>query len=613
MSNTNQDNSFRETPSSGLLRKESEGNIIQCETNKLLTTETKESIQSYISCIESDIENSSLMVEVNVDYSKIEKECEKTDSVNIIVKSPLYDAGDDAISKPSVCEVAFDENKNNVDSGKTLEVQKSVGLGKNDLESGKSSSNIKKKKAKPMSESMQRLTAKKESPDSKRSTDLASAAERKARADEARKQKIIEQRRKDDERRAAVLERRKKLDEVEREKKEALFKKLTNKDQNDLLSKNSPMKKRYSLSTSNLHQLKKTKPVEARIDLNTTFPKKTDKTKEKGKLERPRSAMLRSTMGPSPDTTRNSKKCLDSKRPMTAFGTRMSTPTLKLLSKPIHKSISSKQNIYTTQPPRPSTALGVPNADKRRSAPTKQFRSTSTEKSPFSTCKTIQKAKSTTGLASKDSKKIQSIEKKSYSNLFCTKKDAAKEKVRNSKSSSFTKEKNENLFDEKSGKSSKPAATSNKKELTEEEAKKALAERRKKAKEEAEAKAKAEKEKDEEERHKREEEEKRLADQLKLEEERNVILLEQLKREEEERRQKMIDEKEQRDREERERLEEEQRQREEEIDRKAKLEFDRIQKEQEKQEMLLEEERIERKKVGYLLLTRGLFKGRSFD
>jgi len=95
-----------------------------------------------------------------------------------------------------------------------------------------------------------------------------------------------------------------------------------------------------------------------------------------------------------------------------------------------------------------------------------------------------------------------------------------------------------------------------------------------------------------------------LAEQLKLEEERNAILLEQLRKEEEERRQKMIDEKEQRDREERERLEEEQRQREEEIERKSKLELDRIQKEQEKQEMLLEEERIERKKRVEMIMAR---------
>merc|ERR1712002_757093 len=171
--------------------------------------------------------------------------------------------------------------------------------------STESSPSVKKKKVKPMSASMQRLTAKKESPESKRSTDLESAAQRKAKADELRKQKIIEQRRKDDERRAAVLERRKKLEDAEREKKEALFKKLTTKDSDDTSPRMSPMKKRYSLSTSNLSLLKKTKPVEAKIDLNaTTVPKRTtdSRLKDRSKpMDRPKSAMQRPSMGLPPD------------------------------------------------------------------------------------------------------------------------------------------------------------------------------------------------------------------------------------------------------------------------------------------------------------------------
>ena len=73
---------------------------------------------------------------------------------------------------------------------------------------------------------MQRLTAKKQSPEL--STKLGpSSDERKAKAAKMRQSKITEHRKQEDGKRAAVLERKKRLEEEERKKKEALLKKIT--------------------------------------------------------------------------------------------------------------------------------------------------------------------------------------------------------------------------------------------------------------------------------------------------------------------------------------------------------------------------------------------------
>merc|ERR1712013_875957 len=88
----------------------------------------------------------------------------------------------------------------------------------------------------------------------------------------------------------------------------------------------------------------------------------------------------------------------------TAFGTRLPSTSAKPPSKPSARPTPSRQSL-NTQPPRPSTALGIPNADKRRSAPVKQPRGSLTEKPPLHTSRTLQKAKSTSGLATKDIKK----------------------------------------------------------------------------------------------------------------------------------------------------------------------------------------------------------------
>ena len=400
-----------------------ETNVAQQNSNEILTLQTDGSIQTSIYSIQNDIENSGNK-EVCVDNSNIEKGCEKIDydNIKIVVESSVdvveENVADgilnaDSCSDDSHASVKVDtsqsQNIGNVGSGNECEVS-DVSLVDStnndvkpsyasDLESGKStdsSPSTKKKKVKPMSASMQRLTAKKESPDFKRSTDLLSAAERKAKADELRKRKISEQRNKDDERRAAVLERKRKLEDAEREKKEALFKKLTTKDPEKPLGKQSPMKKRYSLSTSNLSQLKKNKLVEVKVDLNaTTVPKRTEyKPKERVKLtERPRSAMQKSSMGvPSQKT----KHGTDAKRPMTAFGLRTSFATTKA---PKTSRPPPKPNM--TQPARPATALGISTADKRKSLPAKHLK---TEK-PVNTGKAMQKSKSSAGLASKEVKK----------------------------------------------------------------------------------------------------------------------------------------------------------------------------------------------------------------
>jgi len=490
----------------------------------------------------------------------------------------------------------------------------------------------KKKKERPMSAAMQRLTAKKgESPDAARKNQL-STEQRKEKANEVRKKKILENRSKEDDRRAAVLERKKKLDEAERQRKEALFKKLTS----DSVQKPNPIaiKKRYSVSTSNLAQLKKNKPIEREINLDVPDNGETLESKSQTKTkapERPRSAMQRtkpaSTSNLKPKSKPSPEKP-DFKRPMTA------NPTMNKSSK------VSKQPTRLSLNPRPATALGISAVDRRKTldvtgapkkktgpvktsstsnlakdakpktaAPTKTLptadkkvidkkpadkkptavSTTTTEKSRLSSAKTtpVKSAASKPKPLATAAKKDGAVKPKTT-----TPKADGKSKADTPKTKSETKK--------KSG-SSKPTPAA---QMTEEEAKKALAERRKKAKEEAEEKARIEREKDEVARQEREAEELRLAEELKLEEERQVALMEQLKKEEEERKVKMIEEKEQKDEEEKTRLEQEQKEREEEMDRKTKLEIEKLQKEQEKKEQELDAERIERKKRVEMIMAR---------
>jgi len=550
-----------------------------------------------------------------------------------------------------------DTSQTNVDagSGNDSEASEATAATKqsgSDLESNKSESpsTVKKKKTKPMSASMQRLTAKKESPD-KRGTELMSAAERKAKADELRKKKIEEQRAKDEERRAAVLERRKKMEALEKEKKEALFKRLTTKDDKPTsastgASRPSPMKGRYSLSTSNLTQLKKNK-----VDLNATTTSVPSATAPTGAgpgtrprtsmAERPKSAMQRPGMGYPPQKTKSfssnadDRKKEEMKRPHTAFGSRAPSATSSKPSRP-----SPRQSLNTTVPARPQTAMGANDEPRKKSAMSARQLNESSERLSTTRKPTLPKAKSTSNvnLASsgrpasaaattrpsttntkpkpprastpaKDKKETTPAATAGTKTSTPRKDQTATKKESTAKKESTVKKepalkKELGAGAKKEGKKSGKEAAPAKKELTKEEAKKALAERRKKAKEEAEEKAREEREKDEEERLKREEEEKRLAEQLRLEEERQNALMLQLKKEEEERQRRGMEEKEQRDREERERIEEEQRVREEEIEKKAKLELERIQKEQERQEELLEQERIERKKRVEMIMAR---------
>ena len=512
------------------------------------------------------------------------------------------------------------------------------------------------KKEKVISESMQRLTAKKgESPEVVKKR-LVTAEQRKAKADETRKKKIMENRTKEDDKRAAVLERKKKLEEEERKRKEELFKKLT-VSHNERPNLNT-IRKRYSVSTSNLSQLRRTKVVGKDISIgeNPKEVKTASKTQIKTKPpERPQSAMQRNRPG-SVSNLLTSKSKSTGQQNKTGMVDTVKTPG---------KNTTPRQLMRQSLNPRPATALGISSTERRKTfdGTTKKLalktnQPTSTKDSQPTSAATIDsgpgKAKSKVENKSKPTnEKSANITTKPKSPQSTSKAVAPKSKIKGEGKSPLDREKT-NITKAKlkptssTDKKSKPSQSSEAKlkkdktaqakpmaskdslrnvsspnydgkntkgtakkqtskpvlsQKTEEEAKKALAERRRIAKEEAEAKARAEREKDEQERIRQEEEARRLAEDLKREEERQALLLEQLRKEEEERAQKLLLEKEQKEREEKERLEQEQKEREEEIDRKTKLEIEKRQKEQEKKEQELDAERIERKKVGANSIT----------
>ena len=213
-----------------------------------------------------------------------------------------------------------------------------------------SSPGIKKKKTRAMSAAMQRLTAKKgESPEAARK--LISADQRKARADELRKQKVVDQRTKEDERRAAVLERKKRLEDAEKERKEALFKKLTT-DSSASKPKSAVIRKRYSASTSNLAQLKKNKTITCEINLddNSTSAVKTDDQLP----ARPKSAMHRTKPSSSTSNLHKSKPRSEVNQSTTADPKKPA----RMSTKPPTSRLSLN--------PRPATALGFSSSDRRK-------------------------------------------------------------------------------------------------------------------------------------------------------------------------------------------------------------------------------------------------------
>ena len=503
---------------------------------------------------------------------------------------------------------------------KSEDINKSQPVDTNDLENN---NDIKKQKQKPVSPSLHK---KEESPHIFRKS--LTAEELKS------KKRLTDSKSKEDERRAAVLKRKKKLEDEENARKEAIYKKLS---ANTAPVDTTAIRKRYSLSTSNLLQLRKNKPLEKEIDIGDKKPAEKQKI-----MQRPRSSASTSNLLKSKDKITHSRA--DSKQSTTPKENPAKSPTTR-------HSLNQ----------RPSTALGISTSDKKRTPQStplseKKVKKVLDVERPLTAPKTLKsksessppkkpdsavrsKSDSCTPKHSSTPKKVSSptlkIKKENKdSNGECVLEHSVVDSVpdqkknpakisKSGKNSSVSGSKAPKISEksiatgdtnhaksslEQAGSKGKSKTNGNKKAAktdldakskakTEEEAKKALAEHRKKAKEEAEAKAKADKEKDEEECRRREEEERKLAKQLEEEEALQSALLDELQHEEEERRQKMIEEKEKRDRDEKQKSEEEQRLRDEEIERKAKLELEKHLKEQEIKEQELDAERIERKKV----------------
>ncbi|XP_047128165.1 myb-like protein X isoform X1 [Hydra vulgaris] len=456
-------------------------------------------------------------------------------------------------------------------------------------------------------------------------------------ADELRsKKRINDSKTKEEERRAAVLQRKKKLEDEEKARKEAIYKRLS---ANTAPVDASAIRKKYSLSTSNLLQLRKNKQVE-----NNNDKKPTEKQKV---MQRPQSSASTSNLLKSKDkiktfdnkqsTTVTGKDNVArspttrlNQRPSTALGistydkkTPQSTPLSekkvkkdKDVERPSTAPKTLKSKSDSTSPPKKNDSVVRPKSDscppqhsstpKKVTSPILNSKNSVSNKSPpdvllaegVSDTKKVTKV-SKTGIKSSESKASESKTKSKIS-------DKSNKLVVETNKPNLEQSKTKPKLNVKNnGKVMKNDSEANSKAAkTEEEAKKALAEHRRKAKEEAEAKAKADKEKEEAERCRREEEERKLAQQLEQEEALQNALLEELRQEEEERRKKMIEEKEKRERDEKIRLEEEQRLRDEEIERKAKIELEKHLKDQELKEQELDAERIERKKRVEMIMAR---------
>ncbi|XP_065648418.1 myb-like protein X isoform X2 [Hydra vulgaris] len=457
-------------------------------------------------------------------------------------------------------------------------------------------------------------------------------------ADELRsKKRISDSKTKEEERRAAVLQRKKKLEDEEKARKEAIYKRLS---ANTAPVDASAIRKKYSLSTSNLLQLRKNKQVEKDSDKKPAEKQKV--------MQRPQSSASTSNLLKSKDKI----KTFDNKqsatvtgkdsvarspttrlnqRPSTALGistydkkTPQSTPLSekkvkkdKDVERPSTAPKTLKSKSDSTSPPKKNDSVVRPKSD---SCPPQHSSTPKKVTSPIFNTKSSVSNKSPPGVllteGESDTKKV--VTKVTKSGIKSSESKASESKTKSKisdKSNKLVVETNKpNLEQSKTkpktnvknnGKIKKNDSEANSKAAkTEEEAKKALAEHRRKAKEEAEAKAKADKEKEEEERCRREEEERKLAQQLEQEEALQNALLEELRQEEEERRKKMIEEKEKRERDEKIRLEEEQRLRDEEIERKAKIELEKHLKDQELKEQELDAERIERKKRVEMIMAR---------
>ena len=455
----------------------------------------------------------------------------------------------------------------------------------------------------------------------KKKEDL-SDEQRKAKIEEIRKKKITEYKKKEDEKRKAVLERKKRLEEAERQKHEALLKKIS--------ATSAPAKRpvsapaRRAVSFSSLAHLKKTHAVALEIDIGDgSMPRKAKEAEDKsGKVPassdkrktlppRPMSAMERkrpnsisSDKGkpPTKDGGEAGNKNNASARPRSSVGTRIEPK--------IRQSISNL-------PYRPSSAAVAPRPKPKADEPKPKSGKSRPSMPPLPgkplvpsvKQKEMKKVKSSSSVLqhnnqekvkgpSQPERKTPDSSEKIIPKTPPSMPGVAKSKPDGTKAPRPSTGKAKERASPKGGSPGAKSDSAKKAVVMDEaEAKRIMAEKRRQVKEEQERKKLEAENRLEEERIRKEEEQKRRAEELLKEQERQKAHLEELRKEAEERERKEKEERLRKEMEEKEKMEAEKRQRQEDIDRRAQEEVEKRAKEREHKRQLEEAERLERKKV----------------
>ena len=457
-----------------------------------------------------------------------------------------------------------------------------------------------------------------------------SDAQRKAKIEEIRKRKITEYKKKEDEKRKAVLERKRKLEEAEREKHEALLKKISASAVPTKRPASAPA--RRAVSFSSLAHLKKTHAVAQEIDIGEGKPTKAKEAEDKSIKTAAISSDRRRTLPPRPvsamerkrpnsissdkgkpaskevNETRGPEK--SGTRPKSSFGTRAEPKIRQSISNLPYRPSSAASHRPTptaedgkpkaaasksrpSMPPLPGKPLVPPNKDRD----VKKVKSLSSPPQ--------QKVQDKTKGPLQPGRKVPDSAEKAVPKTAAAKESTAKPKPDLSKAprpstgkaKEGTREKREKVPPKANSPAAKTDAAKKAVVMDEAEAKRIMAEKRRQVKEEQERKKLEEENRLEEERIRKEEEQKRRAEELLKEQERQKAHLEELRKEAEERERREKEEKLRKEMEEKEKLEVEKRQRQEDIDRRAQEEVEKRAKEREHKRQQEEAERLERKKV----------------